>query len=304
MKLPSPPRISAAHLILFIASTSLLRLSSALVRFTTDSSSVSFVDAPAKFTLPVNRSGICGSLHVSEPIDGCSSIRPDRRVEDAPDGTVRFALIERGRCSFEEKVRNAQERGFRGVIVYDDRDKANLISMIGDSEGVWIHAVFVSKIAGETLKQYARGEEGQCCIGYSSGETAGTVLVISFVSIIVMVSVSATIFLVQNCRLQQHNTVHACQNINRRVVEVLPSFTFTTACQNRKCTAEACSICLEDYKEGEVLRVLPCKHDFHSVCVDLWLTKWGTFCPICKLDISSVSMDMIPPCEQSPLFSC
>uniref|UniRef100_A0A453AFP5 Zinc finger RING-H2-type domain-containing protein n=1 Tax=Aegilops tauschii subsp. strangulata TaxID=200361 RepID=A0A453AFP5_AEGTS len=24
---------------------------------------------------------------------------------------------------------------------------------------------------------------------------------------------------------------------------------------------------------------------FHVECIDPWLTKWGTFCPVCKLEV-------------------
>ena len=37
-------------------------------------------------------------------------------------------LISRGTCSFEEKVRNAQDAGFQAAIIYDDLDKGNLYS--------------------------------------------------------------------------------------------------------------------------------------------------------------------------------
>ncbi|KAL9141969.1 hypothetical protein ABFS82_14G138700 [Erythranthe guttata] len=43
-----------------------------------------------------------------------------------------------------------------------------------------------------------------------------------------------------------------------------------------------CSICLCEYRESEVLRMLPdCKHCFHAMCVDAWL-KLNASCPVCR----------------------
>ncbi|MQM16544.1 hypothetical protein Taro_049506 [Colocasia esculenta] len=220
-------------------------------------------------------------------MDACSPLQKANAV-GAGAGRVGVLLIARGACSFEKKVRNAQDAGYRASIVYDDRDKTSLISMIGNPEGISTQAVFVSKMAGETLKKLAEDQGGECCISYRKEETAGTVLVISFVSLVVIVSVLATSFFARNCRPLRHaaHNRHP-QNINRQEVEVLPSFKFKAAYPNNKHMSETCAICLEDYKDGETLRVLPCLHEFHSVCVDSWLTKWGTFCPVCKHDMSS-----------------
>lgn len=49
-----------------------------------------------------------------------------------------------------------------------------------------------------------------------------------------------------------------------------------------------CSICLGDYEEKEMLRVIPtCHHNFHLVCIDLWLQKQST-CPICRLPLKDL----------------
>ncbi|XP_006820823.1 RING finger protein 150-like [Saccoglossus kowalevskii] len=48
--------------------------------------------------------------------------------------------------------------------------------------------------------------------------------------------------------------------------------------------AECCAVCIDPYKSGEVIRVLPCKHLFHKACVDQWLVEHRT-CPMCKLNI-------------------
>ncbi|KAI3980506.1 hypothetical protein MKX01_008923 [Papaver californicum] len=42
-----------------------------------------------------------------------------------------------------------------------------------------------------------------------------------------------------------------------------------------------CSVCLEQVSEGEIIRNLPCLHQFHANCIDPWLRQQGT-CPLCK----------------------
>ncbi|KAG8663028.1 E3 ubiquitin-protein ligase SDIR1 isoform X1 [Manihot esculenta] len=47
-----------------------------------------------------------------------------------------------------------------------------------------------------------------------------------------------------------------------------------------------CSICLEQVNRGELVRSLPCLHQFHTNCIDPWLRQQGT-CPVCKYQVSS-----------------
>ncbi|KAJ0258241.1 RING-H2 finger protein ATL67 [Hirschfeldia incana] len=43
-----------------------------------------------------------------------------------------------------------------------------------------------------------------------------------------------------------------------------------------------CSICLCEYREAEMLRMMPeCKHYFHLCCLDAWLKLNGS-CPVCR----------------------
>ena len=32
-----------------------------------------------------------------------------------------------------------------------------------------------------------------------------------------------------------------------------------------------CYICLAQFEEGDMLRTLPCQHEFHCACIDKWL---------------------------------
>eukprot|EP00794_Sanderia_malayensis_P013787 gene13787-15230_t len=46
----------------------------------------------------------------------------------------------------------------------------------------------------------------------------------------------------------------------------------------------SCAICLEEFVEGQDIRIVPCRHEFHKSCVDPWLLSNCT-CPLCMLNI-------------------
>lgn len=52
-----------------------------------------------------------------------------------------------------------------------------------------------------------------------------------------------------------------------------------------------CSICTEDFNKGEEVRVLPCNHKFHPVCVDPWLLNVSGTCPLCRIDLRPQSQE-------------
>jgi E3 ubiquitin-protein ligase RNF38/44 len=43
-----------------------------------------------------------------------------------------------------------------------------------------------------------------------------------------------------------------------------------------------CSVCFEEFEEGEHVRALPCAHRFHIECVDRWLASKSIRCPMCQ----------------------
>ena len=71
--------------------------------------------------------------------------------------------------------------------------------------------------------------------------------------------------------------------------EELPSYTIS---QNsipfrsiQMPNSEACSICLETFKETvDRVRILSCCHVFHSACIDSWLTSHSR-CPLCRQQV-------------------
>ncbi|PMD24326.1 hypothetical protein NA56DRAFT_34295 [Hyaloscypha hepaticicola] len=43
-----------------------------------------------------------------------------------------------------------------------------------------------------------------------------------------------------------------------------------------------CSVCTDEFVDGEKVRILPCRHIYHQHCIDPWLLKKSGTCPICR----------------------
>ncbi|CAG7877027.1 unnamed protein product [Brassica rapa] len=55
---------------------------------------------------------------------------------------------------------------------------------------------------------------------------------------------------------------------------------------NQNGTNESCVICRLDYEDDDDLILLPCKHSYHSECINNWL-KINKSCPVCSAEVST-----------------
>ncbi|KAK6246589.1 hypothetical protein QUC31_001379 [Theobroma cacao] len=296
-------RVVLLLLLWFLCLLSASWMTSASVVLIGKNVTLSFDDIEANFAPAVEGSGECGVLYLAEPLDACSDL--SNKVEEVSNVTSPFALVIRGRCSFDEKVRRVQKAGFKAAIVYDNDDDGILVAMAGTAAGIKINAVFVSKASGEILKKYAGCTDTELWLIPSFENSAWSIMAISFISLLAMSAVLATCFFVRRHRIRrerpQSSRVREFHGMSRRLVKAMPSLVFTAVLEDN-CTSRTCAICLEDYTVGEKLRILPCRHKFHAFCVDSWLTTWRTFCPVCKRDARTSTGDP-PASESTPLLS-
>ncbi|XP_042426269.1 E3 ubiquitin-protein ligase RING1-like [Zingiber officinale] len=68
-------------------------------------------------------------------------------------------------------------------------------------------------------------------------------------------------------------------------------------------SATGCSVCLSDFRDGELVRLLPkCDHAFHLGCIDTWLRSHVN-CPLCRAPIfapTSVTAATTPSSSSLP----
>ncbi|CAK1542568.1 unnamed protein product [Leptosia nina] len=208
-----------------------------------------------------------------------------------------IAVIRRGSCNFEIKVQNAVKANASAVLIYNDRDTPMLEKMkLSSDNGRNISAVFTYKWKGAEITQMVDNGT-RVTIGISRGRTLThvnnninktSVLFVSISFIVLMViSLAWLVFYY----IQRFRYIHAKDRLSKRLccaakkaLSKIPVKSLKTEDREVQGDGECCAICIEPYKVSEMIRSLPCRHDFHKNCIDPWLLEHRT-CPMCKMDI-------------------
>ncbi|TRZ08574.1 hypothetical protein HGM15179_018532, partial [Zosterops borbonicus] len=61
------------------------------------------------------------------------------------------------------------------------------------------------------------------------------------------------------------------RGLTKTDIEQLPSYRFNPS--NHQSEQTLCVVCMCDFEARQLLRVLPCNHEFHAKCVDKWLKR-------------------------------
>ncbi|KPI93616.1 E3 ubiquitin-protein ligase RNF13 [Papilio xuthus] len=234
-----------------------------------------FPDMPATFGGEVPLTGLRGLLVQGEPEDGCSALPPPPQVTDNFTGKW-IVLLARFNCSFEIKIRNAQAAGYDCAIVHNVNSSELETMSAKNPDGIVIPSTFVSDKTGEVLIEaylYTFGNYYIMLDGISPYNINS--LLVPFAVVVVLCLIVILIFMIIKCikdrrRARRHR-------LPNRFLKKIPTCKFS-----KGDPYDTCAICLDDYQEGERLRVLPCAHAYHSKCIDPWLTQNRRVCPVCK----------------------
>uniref|UniRef100_G3X6F2 RING-type E3 ubiquitin transferase n=1 Tax=Bos taurus TaxID=9913 RepID=G3X6F2_BOVIN len=72
---------------------------------------------------------------------------------------------------------------------------------------------------------------------------------------------------------------HQTRGLTKLQINSLPLRFF-----EEKDAAKTCPICITEYTTGNMLRILPCSHEYHYQCIDQWLEEHPN-CPICRAPV-------------------
>ncbi|KAJ6669384.1 hypothetical protein lerEdw1_008193 [Lerista edwardsae] len=282
----------------------LLPVEADILAFNFENATQTFDDLPARFGYRLPTEGLKGFLISSKPENACEPITPPPLKDNSSHEFI--VLIRRLDCNFDVKVLNAQRAGYKAAIVHNV-DSNDLISMgsndIDILKKIDIPSVFIGEASANALKEeftYERGTDTeQEGIGFKK---------ISLRSFQYTSSTKSE----NRIRFSTADGSQEAYNEAKALVFLLASIMAGEVCLEafkRKLPMEpllssiltlivviqvlfkssaagdeydVCAICLDEYEDGDKLRILPCSHAYHCKCVDPWLTKTKKTCPVCK----------------------
>lgn len=248
-----------------------------------------FEDLPALFGSPLPNDGLMGILVVTRPLNACAPIDPAPPLPSSFDAntTKVIALVRRYDCNFDIKVLHAQQAGFDAAIVHNMYSD-NLLNMNYSNETlaeeIQIPSVFVSYYASQFLKTYVIPEQGSYVIIKPESAFPFTYYLIPFCGVVGMIILVMCVILIIRC--VQYRKRLRKNRLSKEQLKRIPTHKFTKGDDY-----DVCAICLDEYEEGDKLRVLPCSHAYHCKCVDPWLTQTKKTCPVCKQRVTRPSAE-------------
>ncbi|EFN74498.1 RING finger protein 13 [Camponotus floridanus] len=244
-----------------------------------------FRDMPAKFGGIIPSEGIKGMAVYANPANACQEIQGPPNNTDYHGNWI--VLIRRYNCSFEVKVRNAQKAKYNAVIVHNVNSNELEPMSAKDNTGISIPAVFVGDVTGLVIKEnYLYDQSYFLLINDDLPFNINTHLLLPFAIVVGICFLIIVIFMIVRCiKDRRRQRRHRLPNSS---LKKIPIHKYT-----KGDPYETCAICLDDYVEGEKLRVLPCAHAYHSKCIDPWLTKNRRVCPVCKRKVFAADEQVV-----------
>ncbi|NXJ63346.1 RNF13 ligase, partial [Rostratula benghalensis] len=259
----------------------LLPVEADILAYNLENGTQTFDDLPARFGYRLPAEGLKGFLINSKPENACEPIAPPP-LRDNSSGAF-IVLIRRLECNFDIKVLNAQRAGYKAAIVHNV-DSDDLISMGSNDieilKKIDIPSVFIGETSANSLKEEFTYEKGGHVVLIPEFSLPLEYYLIPFLIIVGICLILIVIFMITKFVQDRHRARR--NRLRKDQLKKIPVHKFKKGKWIIHYEYDVCAICLDEYEDGDKLRILPCSHAYHCKCVDPWLTKTKKTCPVCK----------------------
>ncbi|NXL92322.1 RNF13 ligase, partial [Alectura lathami] len=260
----------------------LLPVEADILAYNFENGTQTFDDLPARFGYRLPAEGLKGFLINSKPENACEPIAPPPLKDNSSSAFI--VLIRRLECNFDIKVLNAQRAGYKAAIVHNV-DSDDLISMGSNDievlKKIDIPSVFIGEASANSLKEEFTYEKGGHIVLIPEFSLPLEYYLIPFLIIVGICLILIVIFMITKFVQDRHRARR--NRLRKDQLKKLPVHKFKKGKWIVLCDEyDVCAICLDEYEDGDKLRILPCSHAYHCKCVDPWLTKTKKTCPVCK----------------------
>lgn len=210
-----------------------------------------------------------------------------------PPRTVHWvALLQRGNCTFKEKILKATAFNATAVLIYNNSTEKTVMmghEGTGDTVAVMIMESYGKEILAHlerNLTVVATVMVGQRSATKNINRGSLVFVSISFIVLMIISSAWLIFYFIQKIRYTnaRDRSQRRLGDAAKKAIGKLTTRTVKKGDKETDPDFNHCAVCIEAYQLNDVVRILPCKHVFHKVCVDPWLNEHCT-CPMCKLNI-------------------
>ncbi|XP_008154551.1 E3 ubiquitin-protein ligase RNF128 isoform X2 [Eptesicus fuscus] len=204
-----------------------------------------------------------------------------------------IALIERGNCTFSEKIQIASRRNADAVVIYNVPETGNQTIQMANFGAGDIVAIMIGNLKGtKILQSIQRGIQVTMVIevGKKHGPWVNhySIFLVS-VSFFIITAATVGYFIFYSARRlrnarAQNRKQRQLKADAKKAIGRLQLRTLKQGDKEIGPDGDSCAVCIELYKPNDLVRILTCNHIFHKTCVDPWLLEHRT-CPMCKCDI-------------------
>uniref|UniRef100_A0A3B5L9Y5 RING-type E3 ubiquitin transferase n=1 Tax=Xiphophorus couchianus TaxID=32473 RepID=A0A3B5L9Y5_9TELE len=244
---------------------------------------------------------VCHCLLQYHPVSLCNTSEDERQ----DSGFITIVKLEQlgPHCSpLLDKARIALERGAQAVI-FDVSDVAIADAELKNTDSLPHPVVLIKGADAKKLMNLVNHNEEATVVIEAKVEPKWPHYDVSILLTIVLVILTIVLIFAFRYKCKSNRTwdsVHqqTVRAISRLETRIYRSQTCSGSQRHRGAWGSAtssnsspvCAICLEEFQDGQNVRIISCAHEFHRDCVDPWLMQHRT-CPLCMHNIMGQDAD-------------